>query len=288
MSRIVVIGDATLDVTVASDEPMRHGGDVPATIHLAPGGQGANVAVRLARRGVDVDLVCGMATDPAAMILLAALAADGVRVTAVPVDRTPTVVIHVDGAGERSMLSDRRPFAALAAPAVPPNAAWVVVSGYLLLEPEAPAFAAGLGRHAGHRLLLGCSVPAPAVDAWREAATALRADVAILNRDEEAAAGEGLAPGIVVTEHDGASATIGSMTVEARVPDPGAATDTTGAGDAFAAALVACLADGAWPPERDSLAAGMSEALALAAAVAGVRGAQGRVAAEDAPARRPR
>ena len=52
MTRVVVIGDATLDVTVAPAEPMRHGGDVAAAIRLAPGGQGANVAVRLARRAV--------------------------------------------------------------------------------------------------------------------------------------------------------------------------------------------------------------------------------------------
>ena len=287
MTRVVVIGDATLDVTVAPAEPMRHGGDVAAAIRLAPGGQGANVAVRLARRAVDVDLVCGMATDPAAMILLAALAADGVRVTAVPVDGTPTVIIHVDDAGERSMLSHRRPFAASAAHAVAPNANWVVVSGYLLLEPDAPAFAAALARHAGRRVLLGCSVPAEAIDAWRAAAAALRPHAAILNRGEQAVAGDGLAPAIVVTDADGASATIGGVTVESRLPGPEVATDTTGAGDALAAALVACLADGPWPPERDALAAAMAEALALAGAVAHSPGAQARVAGELPPRASP-
>jgi ribokinase len=287
VTRVVVIGDATLDVTVAPTEAMRHGGDVAAAIRLAPGGQGANVAVRLARRGVDVDLVCGMATDPAAMILLAALAADGVRVTAAPVDGTPTVIIHLDDAGERSMLSHRRPFAASAVPAVAPNATWVVVSGYLLLEPEAQAFAASLARHTGRRVLLGCSVPAPAIDAWRAAAAALRPDLAILNRDEAAAAGEGLAPGVVVTDADGASATIDGVTVELHHSALDAATDSTGAGDAFAAALVACLADRPWPPDRDALTAAMTDALALAAAVAHSAGAQARVAGERPPRANP-
>lgn len=287
MRRVVVIGDSTLDVTVAPTEPMRRGRDVTATIRVAPGGQGANVAVRLARRGVDVDLVCGMASDLSAMILLAALAADRVRVTTLPVDRTSTVVIHVDDDGERSMLSDRRPVSNAAAQAVAPNAAWVVVSGYLLLEPDAPAFAAALARHAGRRVLLGCSVPAPAIHAWRAAAAALRPEVAILNRDEEAALGAGLAPAIVTTHADGATARIGTVTVESQLPTLGPATDTTGAGDAFAAALVARLSDGPWPPDRDALAAAIGEALALAAAVASVPGAQGRVAAEDARAQLP-
>ena len=221
------------------------------------------------------------------MILLAALAADGVRVTAVPVDGTPTVIIHVDDVGERSMLSHRRPFAASAAHAVAPNATWVVVSGYLLLEPDAPAFAAALARHAGRRALLGSSVPEAAIDAWRAAAAALRPHVAILNRDERAAAGDGLAPAIVVTDADGATATIGGVTVESRLPGRHAATDTTGAGDAFAAALVARLADGPWPPERDALAAAMAEALALAGAVAHSPGAQARVAGELPPRASP-
>jgi len=53
---ITVIGDSTLDVTVRPAEAPRAGGDVPASISLAPGGQGANVAVRLARAGIDVRL----------------------------------------------------------------------------------------------------------------------------------------------------------------------------------------------------------------------------------------
>ena len=60
-SSFAVVGDALLDVRVTTLGPTRHGSDVPAEVHLRPGGQGSNLAVRLARRGLEVSLACGIA-----------------------------------------------------------------------------------------------------------------------------------------------------------------------------------------------------------------------------------
>ena len=59
-----VVGDCLLDVTVASSGPIVRGGDEPARIELGPGGQAANVAVRLARGGASVRLITHSRTTP--------------------------------------------------------------------------------------------------------------------------------------------------------------------------------------------------------------------------------
>jgi sugar/nucleoside kinase (ribokinase family) len=134
---VVVVGDALLDVLAVPAEPMRPGADVPAAVRAAPGGQGSNLAVRLARRNVDVELVCALGDDAVGRLLHETLAADGVRVRAVPADATGAVIVLVDAAGERTMLSQRVPLAPRLADAPSVTADWLVVSGYLLLEPGA-------------------------------------------------------------------------------------------------------------------------------------------------------
>ena len=104
---VAVVGDTTLDVTVRPDAPPRPGGDVPASITIAPGGQGANVAVRLARAGVAVRLATGIADDAAGRLLLAALDSEGVVLARMSAASSSTVVALLDEAGERAMLSDR-------------------------------------------------------------------------------------------------------------------------------------------------------------------------------------
>ena len=69
VTEFVVIGDLSLDIVVAQSGPAREGSDVPATIRIGPGGQGANVAVRLARQGASARLVAPCADDPAGRLL---------------------------------------------------------------------------------------------------------------------------------------------------------------------------------------------------------------------------
>ena len=287
MTRVAVVGDALLDVVARPAGPMRPGADVLAEIRIGTGGQGANLAVRLARLGLTVELVCGLGGDPAAAIVLDALEADGVTVSPVTVDSTGTVVIVLDADGERTMLSQRAPFAAAAEARIPRDSDWMIVSGYLLLEPDAPALASSLAARAGRRLLVGCTVPGDP-SAWAAAAFALDPDLTVFNRDEAAALGAtpGFAGGgLVVTDAAGATATIDGITASVRRPDGEPAVDTTGAGDAFAAGLIASLAREAWPPSLPELERALAAAGELASAVARTPGAQGRVHAEAA---RPR
>jgi len=284
---VLVIGDALLDVRVAPRESIRPGSDVPARIALGPGGQGANVAVRLARQGVPVELIAALGPDPGGMILRDALRAEDIRLHAVPVESTGAVVVLGDAGGERTMLSQRPAFAHLVAPALLTGASWVVVSGYLLHEPEAAGLAEALAQEIDLRVLLGCAVPDALVDPWRSAATALRPELTVLNRDEVRRLASARSGGVAVTDAGGATVSIAGVTVESRTAAAAPARDTTGAGDAFAAGLIAGLQDAPWPPERERMQDAVEAAVALAGRVARVAGAQTRVAGERA-ARLPR
>lgn len=276
---VVVVGDALLDVLVVPTDPMRPAADVPASVRLAPGGQGANLAVRLARRGVAVDLVCALADDSAGRLLRETLAADGVRVRPLAADATGAVVVLVDAAGQRTMLSQRVPLAPRLGDAPPAAADWVVVSGYLLLEPGAAHVAAGLRGWAPRRMLVGCAVPDPSLGAWQLAAHELEPDVVVLNRDE-ADRVPGLAGDrLVVTETAGATAVIGAVRATVATSAGPPAIDTTGAGDAFAAAFLAELRD-AWPPAESALNRALQAGASSGAAATRVAGAQGRIPGE--------
>jgi ribokinase len=291
---VVVIGDALLDVTARPASAIRPGEDVPASVHIGLGGQGANLAVRLARRGATVELVCALGDDQAGTLVRQALGHEGVGVSGVAAEATGTVVILLDQHGERTMLSQRVPFAAGVASAVGDDVAWLIVSGYLLLEAEASHLAGALATTRGRRVLVGCAVPHAMADDWARAAAALRPDLVVLNRDEaltllhgtsetEALArrlGERLVTGVVVTEADGATARLNGLSATARVPRAPTAIDSTGAGDAFASALIDSLRRSPWPPSAPTLDAALAAASELAGAVAQAPGAQGRVAGE--------
>lgn len=285
---VVVIGDALLDVTATLHEPMRTGEDVAAAVAPHPGGQGANVAVRLARRGIGVSLVCALAGDVSGRLLREALTADRVNLAPVEVAATGSVVVIVDEAGERTMLSQRALFADRLDVDLVPDAGWTVVSGYLLTEGGAPGAAAALGRRATRRVLLGCAVSADGRKGWRAAATALRADLLIMNADEaeRLAPLDELASNVVVTSAEGATGTLGGMTSRVQASRDGTIRDATGAGDAFAAALVARLAHAAWPPPHAAWEAALGEAVRVAGEVARARGAQAPIPGEMAGASR--
>jgi sugar/nucleoside kinase (ribokinase family) len=290
---VVVIGDALLDVHVDPSEPMRPGGDVPASIRMVPGGQGANVAVRLARRGVRVRLVCAVGPDAAGRLLREALAADGVDLDEIDAPHSGATVVLRDASGDRTMLSQRVPVLGHGLDASPvADAGWLAVSGYVLLERGARIPTSG---DSARRVVLGCSVgPRQSAD-WMAAARSVGPHLVILNLDEaralagEASAapphlaavlGDRLGSVAVVTHAGGSAAAVGGDTFEVTAPPSAPAVDTTGAGDAFAAMLIAGLLDAAWPPGRGALRRAVLDASTLATAVAGVAGAQGRVAGE--------
>ncbi len=246
---------------------------------MEPGGQGANLAVRLARRGVPVRLTCALADDTPGAMLRAALRADGVEVDARESAMTGVVVALIDADGDRTMLSQRIPL--LDGDHEGLEVGWTVISGYALLESGAsrlPALVAPSTR----RAVAGCAITPAQVEGWSSVLRALAPDLLVLNRDEARmlAGAETAAAVVVVTDAEGASATIDGQTLHVDAPAGEPATDTTGAGDAFLAAFLADLLDESWPPSDVALGRAMHAATRLASAVARTRGAQSRVTDE--------
>ncbi|TMB54445.1 MAG: carbohydrate kinase family protein, partial [Chloroflexi bacterium] len=154
--RVVVVGDATLDVTLRPSQPLRPGSDVPARILVSPGGQGANVAVRLARQAIPVRLITALGTDAAGQLLRHELERERVELTGPSGATTGSVVSLVDSDGERSMASDRVPLDA-AEMVAGVDAEWLHCSGYPIVDDRyGDALARALGqRPATTRLSIG-------------------------------------------------------------------------------------------------------------------------------------
>jgi len=299
---VVVLGDAALDVTVAPSRPPSRGDDVPAEIHVGVGGQAANVAVRLARRGIGVILACPLADDLAGTLLLGALNEAGVEARRLAAERTTVVVALLDPAGERGMLSDRTSLDPVTASAAIREATWVHCSGYALAD-DATGDALGdaLRQRPDHAPLSvsgGSFEAEPAhVERIRHRLEVAGVDLLILDRREaenlvgapsastpellRALAGLVAVP-IVTSGAAGSAAMIAGELLELPAAAmPGPAVDATGAGDAYASATIALL-QGAWPPGSASLRAAMTEASVAGARVAAAVGAQAVVAGERA------
>ncbi len=301
---VAVVGDCTLDVIVRPGATPRPGGDIPAQVTVGPGGQGANVAVRLARQGVSVRLLTALADDGAGRLLAAALAADGVELVRLPAARTGTVVALLDAVAERTMLSDRVSLEPSVLAAALAGAVWVHCSGYALADPlTGDALAAVLAAsHPGSRVSVagGSFQPDAAVAATvRRRLASVRPDLLIVNRDEAAAvldrgrdslaaAAADLAAALpdtlaVVTGGPEGSAAAGhGMAIEVSPDAPVAGMlDATGAGDAYAAGMIAALLDGPWPPRASVVRDAMRRAGERGALVSQVIGAQGRIPGES-------
>lgn len=289
---VTVLGDATLDIHVVPAAAIRAGGDVPAAITIEPGGQGANVAVRLARRGVRTRLVCATGSDAAGGVVRGALSAEGLELRDLGAAATGTVIVMREATGDRTMLSQRAPVLEHldTDPDAIFDAGWLVVSGYVLLEPSRGLSATG---PRPRRVVLGCSLAAGKVAQWTDRVRSVAPHLVVLNGDEATAiVGTGtpadladrvaqhLGAVAVVTRAAGATAALGSSILEVPARPVPRVVDATGAGDAFAAALVSELLEGEWPPESQELERAMAAGAALGAAVTMVAGAQGRVRGE--------
>ncbi len=267
MRPVVVVGDAATDVVaVLSGEPAP-GSDRPAAIRTRGGGAGANVAVHLGRLGVPVTFTGCVGADPAGGALLAELTAAGVAlaVRSVPGGVTGTIVSLVEPGGQRSMLADRGANLELVPADVPdlPARGHLHLSGYTLLDPRPRAAglaALAVAAAAGATTSLDPASTGPlagyGVDRW----LADTAGVTLLlpNADEAllltgcvdvADAARALArrhPLVAVTlGAEGALWCAGDRLVHRPAPET-AVLDTTGAGDAFTAGLLA-----AWLPAPD-------------------------------------
>ncbi len=286
---MVVVGDLATDVVaVLAGEPAP-GSDRPATIRSRGGGAGANVAAHLAGLGVPVVLAGCAGDDAAGAALLAELTAAGVglAVRTVPGAATGTIVSLVEPGGQRSMLADRGANLDLRADDVPSPGpgGHLHLSGYTLLD-ERPR-TAGLAALAAARAA-GCTVsvdpastgPLRAHGVQRWLADIGGADLLLPNADEarllSGRADVRDAARALARRHAAVAVTLGAEgalwasgdDLVHRPARPADVVDTTGAGDAFTAGLLAVWLDGGEP------SAALDAGLARAAGVVGRPGAR--------------
>jgi len=272
-NRIVVVGDMMTDVVAALSGPVAHGSDTPAQIVLRGGGAGGNVAVWLARAGATVTLIGRVGADARGEAAAAELRAEGVdaRLAIDPGRATGTCVVLVEPGGERSMLPDSGANAGLGVAELPRDAAHLHLAGYTLLHPGSRPAARALlaaAQAAGLSVSVDPASAAPLLRAPPAAFLRWSAGAGLLlpNRDEAAALtglADPTAAARALTAHarevvvklggKGALWTDGATVIHAAALDL-PVRDTTGAGDAFAAGLLAARLAGASPNE--ALAAG--------------------------------
>jgi len=262
---ILVCGEALVDLFAEAGE----GSEIPARI--VAGGSPFNVAVGLARLGVEAAFFGGISRDGFGRLLAGLLTREGVddrylvrtdRLTTLSVvatskDGHPSYAFHGEGAADRSLgLADL--------PSALPNTVRALTFGSytMAVEPVGSAFAALAERERGRRVISVDPNLRPtaigdmagwhgAAGRFYRAATIIKAsdeDIRIawdgqLTSAEAAAYWLDLGAQLVVVTEGGQGAT--AYSVAGRVCVPGhnvAVQDTVGAGDSFHAALLARLA----------------------------------------------
>jgi len=107
--RVVVVGDLLYDLLANVDREVMLGTDTFTPIRAAGGGSGANAAAWLAASGVEAHFVGRVGDDVFGDFLAADLREAGVdaHLARDPTLATGKVFVLVDGAGERTMITDR-------------------------------------------------------------------------------------------------------------------------------------------------------------------------------------
>jgi ribokinase len=270
--KIVCVGDIITDVLAVLLAPLAPDSDTPARIQVAGGGQAANTAAWLAASGAQVTLVGAVGDDQAGRDRIAELTAAGVHVAAqvCPGAATGAIVVLSTDAG-RTMVTDRGANLLLSPQAVQDGldgAGRLHLSAYTLLD-------AG-SRDAGLHALAQAQARGIKVSVDAASAQPLRhvgpqvflswvrgADVLLTNADEaQVLAGDGppqeqarrlaAATGGSAIVKLGARGAVWALPTGELLSRPApqvTPVDSTGAGDAFAAGLLAALAAGAQPDE---------------------------------------
>ncbi|MEU4241449.1 PfkB family carbohydrate kinase [Actinoplanes sp. NPDC026619] len=274
---IVVVGDLVTDVLVEHSGPIQIGSDTNASITVRGGGQAANTAAWLARAGQAVTLVAAVGDDPAGRDRVAELVAAGVRCAVRAHAGAPTgSVVVLAGPEERTMITDRGASLLLDPAAVvdaieASQARHLHLSGYPLLHEGSRAAGLAALTAASERGITtsvdaASAAPLRSVGASAFLAWVRGTDLLLCNADEaEVLAGPGepaeqaarLTAGVrhVVVKQGAAGAWwAGDGPVRRGRSERVPMKDPTGAGDAFAAGLIASWCSGGTP--EAALAAG--------------------------------
>ncbi len=247
MVALAVIGSVNLDLVARVPRLPVPGQTVTgATFASYPGGKGANQALAAARLGADVRLVARVGTDANAAAALALLHAGGVDLSAVAIDNvapTGVALIAVDDLAENHIVVAPGANACLVPGDVPDG----VLTGAVLCQLEVPvATLEHVAAKAGGFLAMNL---APAREL--PAAVLARADLLVVNEGEAEFYGSVLhtTRGHVAITYGGAGAALfrGGVEVARAMPPAITPIDTTGAGDAFTAALVVALLENQSP-----------------------------------------
>lgn len=259
--RVIVIGDVMTDVIVIPEGPLVRGSDRRAQITQRPGGSGANQAVWLGSMGTPVSFVArvGARDKPHLEAYLRGFHVDPVLI-ADPARPSGILVIIVDADGERSFLTDRGANLALSLSDMPvwllQETRCVLVSGYSLFAEQprgAVQWMAGEARERNIPVFVDAAsvgfveeVGVAQFLEWTRGFSTLFANqdeaVALSGRGDLEAQMQALGQNYarVVIKLGAAGAAVGDASgVKLRLPAPAVnVVDTTGAGDAFAAAFI--------------------------------------------------
>jgi sugar/nucleoside kinase (ribokinase family) len=268
--RVVIVGDLIYDLLARIEGSVAFGTDTFAPIHAVAGGSGANAAAWLASLGIETDFVGRVGDDVIGEALAAELERSGAtpRLARDPSLGTGKVFVLVDGAGERTMITDRGAGEALGPKDLPPalfDGGHLHLSGYTFSggsRRETALEALRLAR--GARMSVSVdpsSVPLlEAVGPERFLEWTRGADLCFPNLEEGKLLGnvkdpdqvaERLLdhyPGVVLKLGAAGALYAGADGERARLPaEPGRVADTTGAGDALCAGFLAAWLAGAPP-----------------------------------------
>ncbi|WP_020523570.1 carbohydrate kinase family protein [Catelliglobosispora koreensis] len=263
---IITVGDLVTDVLAVLRAPLAEGSDTPATVHVTGGGQAANTAVWLAHLRVPVIFAGAVGDDQAGRDRLAELHAAGVstQVSVRPGATTGSIVV-LTYQGERTMVSDRGANLLLAPSdvdaAIASGGTHLHLSGYTLLDQASrPAGRAALAsaKASGLRTSVDAASAAPLASAEGFLEWIRGVDLLIANADEATAlagAGDPADQAVKIAYAIGGNAVVklgahgalwaGPKGIVHLPTEPVHVVDATGAGDAFAAGLLAALDAGA-------------------------------------------